>query len=151
HVGRGPQAESVSVAVLPGDLVGQRLGGKKKYLLLACKLRNGKPNIGEKSAGQNVYPFARDQLIGDTHGISRSSAVIARDHLKLLAEHTALAIDLVDRKLPALLVGIEKGGLRFITIELTDFDGGLCERARAGAGEHNARCGNRKQIAFRYH
>jgi hypothetical protein len=35
HVGRGPQAEGVAVAVLPGDLVGQRLGGEKEDLLLA--------------------------------------------------------------------------------------------------------------------
>ena len=39
HVGRGAQAEGVAVAVLPDDLVGQRLGGEEEHLASAWRSR----------------------------------------------------------------------------------------------------------------
>ena len=45
HVGRGAQAEGVFVAVLPGDLVGQRLGGEEEHLLLAGEIGDRETDI----------------------------------------------------------------------------------------------------------
>ena len=128
HVGAGAQTEGVFVAVIPGDLVGQRFSGEEEHLFLAGKLGHGKPDVRKKSAGQNVDALARHQFIGDTNRIAGIRSIVARDHLELLAEHAALGIDLLDRHFPSLLVGIEKRGLRFVAIQLADLDGFLCRR-----------------------
>ena len=91
--------------------------------------------------------FARDQFLGDAHRIARVGAVVARDHFELLAEHAALGVDLLDRELPALLVGIEEGRLRLVAVELADLDGAL-RRARAAEKRSDARrrqCSQRLQ------
>jgi len=67
-------------------------------------------------------------------------AVVARDHLELLAEDTALRIDLLDRELPAPLVRLQECGLRLIAVELADLhrvlrDGGRAETDGARGGE----------------
>ena len=46
HVSRRPQAEGVLVAVLPDDLVGQRLGSEKEGPPLAREIGHGKPHGG---------------------------------------------------------------------------------------------------------
>ncbi len=92
----------------------------------------------EERAGDDVDALAGDELVGDAHGIAGIGAVVARDDLELLAEHAALGVDLLDRELPALLVGIEEGRLRLIAVELADLDGALRQGGR-GDGERDRR------------
>ena len=82
--------------------------------------------------------FARDQFLGDAHRFAGIAVVVARDHLELLAEHAALGVDLFDRQFPALLVGLEEGGLRLVAVELADLDGVLRRRRRHKAGGEEA-------------
>ena len=122
HVGRGPQPEGIAVAVRPGDLVGQRLGGEKEHLLLAGEFRDRQSDIGQKRAEENVEIAAGRQFLGDPHRVARIGAVVARDDLKLPAQHAAGGVDLIDSHFPALLVGVEKGRLALVAIELADLD-----------------------------
>ena len=57
HVGRGPQPVGVFVAVLPGDLVGERFCREEEHLLLAGELGHREADIGEKRAGDQVGRF----------------------------------------------------------------------------------------------
>ena len=122
HVGRGAQAERVAVAVLPGDLVGQRFGGEEEHLLLAGELGDGEADMGQKCAGDQIDALAGDEVLGHAHGVTRIGTVVARNHLDLLAEQAALRVDLLDRELPTLLVRIEKGRLRLVAVHLADLD-----------------------------
>ena len=79
----------------------------------------------QEGAGDQRHAFARHQLFGDANRLARIGAVVALHDLELLAEHAALGVDLLDRKLDALLVGIEEGRLRFVAVELADPDGVL--------------------------
>src|SRR5262249_29517095 len=99
-----------------------------------------KPDIGQEGAGDDVHSFAGDELVGDADGIAGGRTVVARDHFELLAEHAALGIDVLDRELPALLVGFEECGLCLIAVELADLDrvlrdGGRAETNGARGGE----------------
>jgi hypothetical protein len=141
HVGRGPQAEGVAVAVLPGDLVGQRLGGEEEHLLLAGELGDGEPDVGEERAGDDVDALARDQLVGDAHRVAGIGAVVARHHLELLAKHAALGVDLLDRELPPFLVGVEERRLGLVAVELADLDRALREGGHADRRERGGRRG----------
>ena len=82
--------------------------------------------------------FAGDELVGDAHRVARVRAVVARDHLELLAEHAALGVDLLDRELPALLVRLEEGRLRLVAVELADLDRVLRDGRRAETDDHGA-------------
>ena len=101
----------------------------------------------EERAGDDVDALAGDELVGDAHGIAGIGAVVARDHLELLAEHAALGVDLLDRQLPALLVGVEEGRLRLVAVELADLDRALRQRRHAprqdgrGAGRRAVEAG----------
>src|SRR5262245_15605609 len=87
--------------------------------------------MGEEGAGDDVRSLAGDELVGDAHRVARARAVVARDHLELLAEHAALGVDLLDRELPALLVRIEEGGLGLVAVELADLERVLRQGRRA--------------------
>ena len=130
HVGRGAQAEGIFVAVLPGDLVGERLGGEEEHFLLAGKIGDREADVGEESPREHRHAFARHQFLGDAHRFARIGAVVARDHLELLAEHAAFGVDLLDRHLHALLVRVEEGGHRLVAVQLADLDGLLRHRRR---------------------
>ena len=71
HVGRGPQPERIVVAVRPGDLVGQRLGGEEEHLLLAGEFGDGEADIGEEGAAQDVDAVGGDEFVGDAHRVAR--------------------------------------------------------------------------------
>src|SRR5262249_33482965 len=86
---------------------------------------------GEERAGDDVHALAGDELVGDAHGIAGARAVVARNHLELLAEHAALGVDVLDRELPASLIGLEECRLRLVAVELADLDRALREGSRA--------------------
>src|SRR5262249_43913932 len=64
-------------------------------------------------------------------GIAGIGAIVAGDDLDLLAEKAALGVDLLDRKLPSLLVGVEEGRHRLVAVQLADLDR-LLRRSCAG-------------------
>src|SRR5262245_59048369 len=99
----------------------------------------------EERAGDDVGALAGDQLVGDTHRVARARAVVARDHLELLAEHAALGVDLLDRELPALLVGIEEGRLCLVAVELADLERVLRQGRRAETDD-DARRGQQREL-----
>ena len=138
HVGRGPQAERILVPVLPGDLVGQRLGRQEEHLLLARELGDREADIGQESTGDDVCPLARDELVGNANRVARVCTIIARDKFKLFAEDTGLGVDFLDCELPALLVRFEERRLPLVTIELTDLHGVLGDSR--GTETDGARC-----------
>ncbi len=107
--------------------------------------------MGEEGAGDDVDAFAGDQLLGGPYRIAGIGAVVARHHLELLAEHAALGVDLLDRELPALLVGIKEGRLRLIAVELADLDRALRESGRAEEAKCGGRRGEAKQMRSRDH
>jgi len=94
-----------------------------------------------------AYSTATDHVtgiirgLGDPHGVTGIAAVVARNHFELPAEHAALGVDLLDRELHALAIGLEEGGRRLVAVELADFDrlrGGGRDQRRAGkAGERD--------------
>jgi hypothetical protein len=122
HVGRRAQAIGVLVAVLPCDLVGERLRGEKEHLLLASELGDRETDVREERAGDEIGPLPCDELFRDAHRVARIAAVVARDHLELLAEHAALRVDLLDRQLHALPIGLEKRRRCLVAVELADLD-----------------------------
>ncbi len=134
HVGRGAQAERVFVAVGPGDLVGERLGGEEEHLLLAGEVGHGETDVRQERAGERDHALARHQLFRRADRLARIGAVVARDDLELLAVDAAFGVDLLDRHLPTLLVGVEEGRLRFVAVELADLDGLLRQRRRGKRG-----------------
>ena len=128
HVSAGAQPEGVAVAVLPDDLVGQRLTGQVEKLLLLGEIGQCQPDVGQKGAGQHVDLFTRDQLFGCAHRVTGVAVVVPGDQLDLFAIESAGGVDLVDGQLHALLVGLQKGGLRLVAVDLADLDHalGLC-------------------------
>ena len=122
HVGRGAQAEGVVVAVFPYDLVGQGLGGHEHDLALLGQVGDREADVGGESSHQQTDVLARDQLLGHAHRVAGVAVVVARDHLDLAAEHAAGLVDLLQRELPALLVGIEEGREDLVAVQLADLD-----------------------------
>ena len=94
--------------------------------------------------GQHGDAFARHQFLGHAYRLTRIGAVVARDQLQLLAEYAAFAVDLIERKLHAVLIRVEEGGHRFIAVELADLDGLLRYRRRRD-GEAAGKCKMREQ------
>ena len=107
------------------------------------ELGDRKPDVGEERAGDDVHSLAGDELVGDAHRIAGARAVVTRNHLELLAEHAALGVDVLDRELPASLIGLEERRLRLVAIELADLDCVLREGRRAET--NGARCGEAKK------
>ena len=81
--------------------------------------------------------LALGQFVGDAHRFGGIAAIVARDHLKLLAQHAAGRIDLFDRELPALFVGLEEGGRDLVGGKLADLDGVLRGSRRRHGGRLN--------------
>src|SRR4029078_13706647 len=77
-------------------------------------------------------------LFSNPNGLPRIGAAVARDYFQGLAKNPALGVDFLNRPFPTLFVGIEKRGLRFITVELADLDGVLRRRRRHKAGGEEA-------------
>ena len=68
--------------------------------------------------------LARQQLLGDAHGVAGRGAVVAEDDLELAAaEHAALGVDLLLRQLHAVAVGHGEGRHAAVGVELADLDG----------------------------
>ncbi len=133
------------MALLPGDLGRERLGGDEQHLLLLGEVRDREPDVGEEGAGEQRHLLARDQLVGERHGVRGLAAVVAREHLERpAAEHAARGVDLLDRELPALLVGQREARETRVAVDLADLDG-LRRRGR----ERQRRCheGGGKQAA----
>ena len=147
HVGRGAQAEGVGVAGIPDDLVGQRLGGDEQRLALLGEVGDGEADVRREGADQEGDLLAAQQLLGDAHRVGRIAVVVAAHDLDLLAQHAARGIDLLDRELPALLVGLEEGGEDLVAVELAELDrvlrGGR-QRERSG---HDGRDAGEQTIA----
>jgi len=122
HVGRRTQAEGIAIAVLPDDLVGERLGGHEDDLALLGQIRYRQADVRRERAHQDVRFLPRDQLLRHAHRIARRAAVVARHHLELAAEHAALGVDLLERELPTLLVRLEEGREDLVAVQLSDLD-----------------------------
>jgi hypothetical protein len=122
HVGGRTQPERVAVAVLPHDLVGERLGGDKQDLALGGEVGHGQAYVRCKGSHENVDPLARDQLLGHAHGIARRAAVVAHHQLQLASEHPTAGIDLLQREIHTLLVRLEEGREYLVAVQLPDLD-----------------------------
>jgi hypothetical protein len=113
------------VAVLPGDLVGQRLRSEEEDFLLPGKIRHRETYVREERAGDQSDAFARYQFFGSPHGFARVGSIVTRDQFEFLAQHAALTVDFFNREIHALFVRIEECGLRLVAVELADLDGVL--------------------------
>ena len=147
HVGRGPQPPGVGMALLPGERGRERLGGDEQHLLLLGEIGHREADVGEEGAGQQRHALARDQLVGERHGVGRLAAVVARDHLeRAAAEHAAGGVDLLDRELPALLVGQREPRKARVAVDLADLDRFLL-RAPSPARTRPSKAGAQRQEA----
>ena len=142
HVGRRTQAEGVTIAVFPDDLVGQRFGGQEEDLALLGEVRHRQAHVGQEGAGQRDHPLARHQFLRRTHRVARIGLVVARNDFQLLAVDTAAGIDFVHRKLDAVGVRHEEGRERLVAVQFTDLDdirrvggGNAGSQERGGRGE----------------
>ena len=139
HVRRGAQPERVAVAVLPGELVGQRLGREEDELALLREVADGEAHVRRERAHEHRRLLAADQLFRDAHGVTGVAVVVARDHLELPAADAAGCVDFLEREHPALAVGLEEGGEGLVRIEFADADGrgvggGIARREDRGTG-----------------
>ena len=130
HVSRGAQAVGVAVAVLPDDLVSQRLRGQKENFLLLGKVGQRQADVRQEGAGQDIDFFTREQLFGGAHGFAGVGVVVTDDQLEFFAVDAACGIDLFNRQVHAFFVGLEKSGLGFVAVDLTDLDDALRMRKR---------------------
>src|SRR5215831_18149662 len=139
HPGGGPQPEGVAVAVLPHDLVGERLGREEQHLPLFREVGDCEADVGRERAHEEGDLLAREQLLGDTHRVARVAVVVARDDLDPAAEDSARGVDLVLRELPTLAVRLEKRREHLVAVELADLDrllGGGALRNRESGREY---------------
>ncbi|MNV64351.1 hypothetical protein D3C71_1569890 [compost metagenome] len=120
HPGGRAQAVGVPVALLPGDLVGKRLGGQEEHLLLFGEVGQRQAGVGEEPAKQQFHFLAGNQLLRGAHRIARVAVVVARDDFQLPAQHAAFGVDLFQRQLPTLLVGAQKGGNGLVAVDFAD-------------------------------
>jgi len=68
--------------------------------------------------------FSRLSSSSATRTASAGFAVVVAAHdLDLLAQNAARGVDLLDRHLPALLVGFQEGREDLVAVELADLDG----------------------------
>ena len=98
HVRGGTQAESVAIAVLPDDLVGERLGGDEQGLPLLGEVGDGEAHVRREGADQEGGTLAAQQLLGDTHRVARYAVVVTTHDLDLAAEHAARSIHFLDHR-----------------------------------------------------
>ncbi len=141
HPGGGTQAVSIAVAFLPGDLVGQRLGGQEEHLLLLGEVGQCETRVGKKAAEQQLDFFARQQLLRGADRVAGVAVIVARDDLKLSAQHAARGVDFFKRQLPTLLVRAQKGGNGLVAVDLADADGRFLV-FRGGGGGRRQRQGD---------
>lgn len=124
HVGRGPQAEGVAVALRPDERVGQRLGGDAWKPLFWLAWWRRQPDIGEEAAGNGDRPSRRSR--DRRRGAPRPPAagIVAEDGLELAAEHAppaALICSCTPVPMPADRVS-RKARLGGIGVDLADAD-----------------------------
>ena len=130
-VGARPQAERVAIALGERDRVGKRLGGEEEDLLLLGVVGHREADVGEEGSREHRDAVVRDELVGRGHRVRRLAAVVLADHLELLAVDAAGRVDLVERELPALAIGLGEGGDRRVGVDLADLDRVVGDGGRA--------------------
>ena len=138
HVRGRAQAEGVLVAVVPDDLVGERLGGDEQHFLLVGEVRHRQPDVRGEGAHEDLDLLPREQFLGNAHRVAGGAAVVARDHLQLAAVDAAGGVDLVERELPALLVRLKECRECLVAVQLAELDR-LRLRGEGGEGEDAGR------------
>ena len=98
----------------------------------------GQAHIGEEAPGQHIHLLLGGQLDGMAQRFFGLAGIVAGDHLDLAPEQTALGIDLLDRQLPALLVGLGELRDRGIAVDFTDLDRCLGQGGGAQGGGQQA-------------
>src|SRR5690606_18354179 len=116
--------------------------GEEENLALLREVREREADVGEEAAGQHVDPLAREELLGHPDGIARAGTIVAGDDLELLAVDAAGRVDLLQRELPALAIGIQERGLCLVAVDLADADRVL---RGGGRGCRDAEAGDRRQ------
>ena len=110
-VGARPQAERVAIALRQRDRVGERLGGEEQDLLLLGEVGHREADVGEEGSREHRRRRRSRRVrwprVTASAGLPPSSL---RDHLELLAVDAAGRVDLVERELPALAIGLGEGG-----------------------------------------
>ena len=150
HVVRRPQAEGVAIALRHRDRVGQGLGGEEEDFLLLGEIADGKADMREEGAGQHDHLVAGDEFVGGRHGIGGLAVVVLGNHHQLLAVDAAGGVDLLDRELPALAVGLGERRQRRVAIDLADLDlvlrdgAGRGRKARRGGHDHGKTSAQKK-------
>ena len=103
------------------------------------KVGQRQADVRQEGAGQDIDFFTREQLFSGTHGFAGVGVVITNDQLKLFAVDAACGIDLFNRQVHAFLVGLEKSGLGFVAVDLTDLDDALRMRQRRHQADKGCR------------
>ena len=132
HIVRRPQAERVAVAGRPHERVRQRFAGQVEDLVLLGEVGQRQPDVGEEAASQHRHMVARHELVRGRQRLGGLAGVVLGDHGERLAVDAARDVDLVDRHLPALAVGLGEGGQGRIGVDLADADHGLLGAGRPG-------------------
>ena len=65
---------------------------RKNTFFLPANSVTARPTLERNVPERMLTPSRGDELLGDAHGVARIGAVVARDHLELLAEHAAGAL-----------------------------------------------------------
>jgi hypothetical protein len=129
HVGRGAQAVSILVALVPDDLVGQRLGGNEKNFLFLGKAGDRQTDMRGEGADQERHLLASHQFLGQAHGVARVAVVVAADDLQLAAENATGAVDFVEREFHPMAIRLEECRKLLVLVDLAELDR-LREQAR---------------------
>ena len=95
---------------------------RKNTFFLPANSVTARPTLDRNVPHRMFDALAGHQLFGDAHRVAGIGAVVARNDFELFAEHAAGGVDLFDRQLPALPVGLEKGGLALVAVEFADLD-----------------------------
>ena len=123
HVGVGPHAEGVAVALRHGQGVGQRLGRDEEGFLLFGVVADREADVGEEGSEEEGDPLVGDQFVGDANGVGRGAAVVATDDLQgSSVQDAAGGVDFLYRELPALAVGVGEGRHARVGEEFADLD-----------------------------
>ncbi len=89
--------------------------------------------FGQERARQHRHVLARHQFVGRGLRVRRLAAVILGDDDELLAVDAAGGVDLLDRELPALAIGLGERRQQRIAVDLADLDLALAPARRHGA------------------
>ena len=112
---------------------------RKNTFFLPANSVTARPTFDRNVPQRMFNAFSGRQLLGDANRVARVGAVVARDDFEFFAEHAAGAVDLINRHLPALLVGLEKGGLCLVAVEFADPDRVLRRGRHRGADDSGER------------